>query len=374
MEGYVRSAASMVKYYDNYLSGFSDVVSPRSFKQFGMGILKILSYIIVPIPLNAIALRNKYQKIVQLYNRLDAEIENKPLELAAFRVNDVYVHRIAGAQRAQIDADHITSDELIEYLIEKIQNYDGAHPEEKIRFQKGFRSLSFNAQEVFFKKIMALDLVETAYQEQNVVKRPLIGPGSEVVSSSLQDRSLKGVLENNLLKKMIVNDLIPRDIKELNFTLGDLHYHKLSERFSVTPMRDPFFQMNRENAMLMLNKLRDFPELVNLRLNLVGLGCFSPGVESGLMSEINDFEVIDGMINNIDCSNSALVTRAIRILREEVQRDREDDQPPLDYDIFLGNVRYVKENNGDGRQAKIKWGLPGEENYLAALDGYLNKE
>lgn len=201
----------------SYLSGFKDV---QNSNKVPLGILKILSYALIIPPLVVIGLYLHHKKIVHLDQSYDAMLNNEPSSKSN------HIHLIGECRnKSKIDSMNFVS-----YLIRKSTVLarsnltDAVKEEQKQNFQKGFHQLSFKAQRQFFIK--------------------LINKGA--------------------LSKFLQQDLLPKDIKEINFTLGNAHYRNSGA--------------NVKAAKLFFDFMNSCDHLDKVNLDLKGLGYYNQNV------------------------------------------------------------------------------------------------
>lgn len=281
-------AKSIVRNCEGYLSGFSDVkdvCTHKSGSQFLLGIVKIVSYCLLIPPIVCAALGAKYRKIVQIEDHLDQQ-----LDTGALSAQVVWSRNAVGAQ--------YTPKEFVSYLVEKVANLQVQHTkelgalipqDEKNRFQKGFRLLDAEGQKEFFKEIFS---------------------------------------QQELRHKLITLKLIPNDIKELHFCLGDGSLQSVSA--SKTEDVDRF-----------VAQLKDFRALEVVKLDLRGLGFMTPSLNGYLASngrEYHDGTHEEGIINWGGVSYSQYTNSGIMCLVMQNFRELLRDNPIREFDFRLMNV------------------------------------
>lgn len=212
--------------YDNYLniaksyiSGFSEVRRHESFSKTLVGLLKILSYALILPPLILGCMYWKNRKIHDLQNCMDSKIDNNTIQ-------DIFTQSVIAPENQEN-----SQKKMMRYLVNKLVNFEKRDNEqlERARFEKGFKQLSFESQEEFFRRAQELDCLEMAL------------------------------------------NWIPKDIKELNFVSGLTNAVQNSSA-------------NKHNVLLLLEELPKFNQLTKIELNLRGLGFYTASVDKNVQT------------------------------------------------------------------------------------------
>lgn len=233
-------ANNILSFTQNYSSGFDDVYNHETVSKTLVGLLKIISYALIlpPLILGCMYIRSK--KINELQRDIDSKIDTN-------KVHEVFTTTVLGKQ----DDCH---KKMARYLINKLVNFEKTDDEalEKSRFEKGFKQLSFDYQQEFFKMANEEDCLKMALQ------------------------------------------WIPKDITKLNFISGPPNALRHSD-------------ISNRNVVYLLAELPKFTHLEKITLNLQGLGFYGesvdldvqrmtvPGVDFGCRADETRYFQVHGM-------------------------------------------------------------------------------
>ncbi|MFI5343308.1 MAG: hypothetical protein ACHQUC_03710 [Chlamydiales bacterium] len=143
-------ATNNLKYAENYLSGFSDVINHETIGKILIGILKIISYISFLPPMYFLYASFENKKIIDLQNSFDTKFD---------KISEIFTQTIHSEENPEDRQKR-----LIDYLANKLVNFEETDniELEKSRFEKGFRQLSFESQKDFFHAVNQSNCLETA--------------------------------------------------------------------------------------------------------------------------------------------------------------------------------------------------------------------
>lgn len=205
-------ASNILSFTHNYSSGFDDVYRHETAGKTLIGLLKIISYALILPPLILGCMYLKSKKINDLQTDIDSKIDtNKVLEVFS---------------KAVLEKQGNCQKKMIQYLINKLNNFEKTDDElkEKARFEQGFKQLTFDFQQEFFKKANEEGCLEMALQ------------------------------------------WTPKDITELNFISGPPNALRHSD-------------ISNRNMVYLLAELPKFTQLKKITLNLQGLGFYGESVD-----------------------------------------------------------------------------------------------
>lgn len=216
----------------NYFNAFNELANCQNKSEYLIASLKIVSYSLIFPPLIVGCLYFYHKKIALLESSFDGLIDNT----AIYKTHQVF-HEIH-----YDNSKSFKQKDIVQCLFIKVSNlnYEDLNTDkgkaEIERFKKGFKLLNLEKQHDFFVKL----------------------------------------LDSGLMAKFLDMDLIPKDIKELNFTLGESKFQDLNSNDSL--------------AIIFFDKLKEFKSLKKIRLDLKGLGFFGPAASQSLSKLTKNFQ------------------------------------------------------------------------------------
>lgn len=242
---------NVVQHCLSYLNGFNEIAASRNACECVEGLLKVVSYSLIFPPIIVGCLYLHHKKIVVLENTFDELMDQL----------DVYKTQEAFLKIYNINNKDVKQKDILQCLLLKVSNlnyedlYTTEGKKEIERFQKGFKLLHLDKQHDLFVELM----------------------------------------DRNLMTKLLDLDFIPKDIEELNFTMGE-------SKFQDLDINDAF-------AMKFFNKLCEFKSLKKIRLDLKSLGFFGPAACQSLKNLTQDFKT--DKIKNVyfPIRNNTMITR-----------------------------------------------------------------
>lgn len=248
----VDRSENIVQICSSYLNGFNEIANCQSASEYLHVFLKIASYSLIIPPVIASCLYFYHKKIVVMENTFDGLIDRSE----DLKTQEVFHH-------IQLESStNFKKKDIIQCLLIKIGNLeysDLSTPEGKVeieRFQKGFRLLNLEKQRDFFLELIDFDL----------------------------------------MSKLLDMDLIPKDIKELHFTLGESKFQDLDANDAL--------------GMKFFSKLSEFKSLNKIQLDLKGLGFFGPEASKSLQDPSQD--LLAEKINYFYTRNTLVINRGER--------------------------------------------------------------
>jgi hypothetical protein len=208
----------------SYFNGFYEIPRCKNRTELLSSLLKIVSYALLLPPVIVGVFYFHHKKIAILENSFNQLMDNTE----AYRAQEVF-HRIHRDNSRCFKQKDIIQCLLIKISDLKCEELDTAEEIKEIeRIKKGFLLLSLEKQHDLFLKL----------------------------------------IDKGLMSKLLDMDLIPKDITELNFTLGESRFQNL--------------EANDTLATKFLSKLTEFRSLKKIRLDLKGIGFYGPAANQNL--------------------------------------------------------------------------------------------